>query len=89
MIDNKNFWLIINAGALVLHAAGVYFYVTQGFTSSIAQLWGLIIIIHILEIPLAFLAVRERRIAWSLTMINTLLFGFTWWVPARRGLYHA
>ncbi len=88
MLNNKNFWLTLNAGALILHAAGVYLYVTQGFTNPIVQLWGLIVIIHILEIPLAFLAVRERRILWSLTMINTLLFGFTWWVPARRGLYH-
>lgn len=89
MLDNRNFWLVNNALVLVLHALGVYLYVTQGFTHPLAQLWGLIVIIHILEIPLAFLAVRERRIAWSLTMINTLLFGFTWWVPARRGIYHA
>lgn len=89
MLGNKKFWLVNNALALVLHVAGVYLYVTQGFANPLVQLWAIIVIIHILEIPLAFLALKERAIPWGLTIINTLIFGFTWWVPAKRGIYHA
>ncbi|MDT0618953.1 hypothetical protein RM531_10745 [Salinisphaera sp. P385] len=89
MIDNRRFWLVGNLVTLLLHAAGLWLYVTDGFNSPVAQLWAVIIAIHILEIPLAFLAVAERRIPWGLTVINTLIFGFTWWVPTRRGVFHA
>ncbi|MEQ8797930.1 MAG: hypothetical protein RJQ08_06970 [Salinisphaeraceae bacterium] len=89
MIDNRRFWLAGNLVTLLLHAAGLWLYVTQGFNSPVAQLWAAIIAIHILEIPLAFLAVAEQRIPWGLTVINTLIFGFTWWVPTRRGVFHA
>ena len=34
-------------------------------------------------------AVRERRIGWGVTIMATLIFGFTWWVPTRRGVFHA
>lgn len=89
MIDNRRFWLAGTLVTLLLHAAGLGLYVAQGFASPVAQLWAVIIVIHILEIPLAFLAVAERHIPWGLTVINTLIFGFTWWVPTRRGVFHA
>jgi len=88
MIDNKRFWLANNAATVLLHVAGIGLYVTEGFTNPLVTLWGIIVIIHILEIPLAFLAVKDRPIPWGLTVFNTLIFGFTWWIPARRGLYH-
>lgn len=89
MLDDKRFWLANNAGALVLHALGIGFYILHGFDHLLVQLWALVVVIHILEIPVAFLAVREKTIPWGLTVINTLLFGFTWWVPTQRGIYHA
>lgn len=89
MIENKRFWLAANALTLVLHAAGIGFYAAQGFSSPVTQLWALIVAIHILEIPMAFIAVQDRNIVWGATVLKTLVFGFTWWVPARRGVYHA
>lgn len=89
MIDNPRFWLANNAVVLLLHALGAGLYVTEGFDNTLVQLWAIIVVIHVLELPLAFLAVRDRAIPWSLTIFNTLIFGFTWWVPARRGVYHA
>lgn len=88
MIDNKNFWLAGIIVASVLHVIGVYLYVTQGFSNPWADLWAIIIIIHLFEMPLAFVALRERGIAWGLTIIATMFFGFFWWLPTRRGIFH-
>lgn len=88
MIDDRRFWLANNALVVLLHIAGIGLYATEGFSNPLAQLWAIIVIIHILEIPLAFLALANRPIPWGLTVFATLIFGFTWWVPARRGLYH-
>lgn len=87
--DNRRFWLVCNALLLVLHAGGIALYVNHGFEHPVARLWAVVIMIHILEFPLAFIAVTDRRIGWGVTIIATLIFGFTWWVPARRGVYHA
>lgn len=88
MIDNRRFWLANNAIVLAFHALGVGLYVVQGFANPLAQLWAIIVVIHVLEIPMAFIATKERMIPWGLTVFNTVVFGFTWWVPARRGVYH-
>lgn len=87
--DNRRFWLALNALLLVLHGFGLYFYVAAGFGHPVSQLWAIVIMIHILEFPLAFIAVQGRRVGWGTTIIATLIFGFTWWVPARRGVFHA
>lgn len=84
---NKQFWLMSNAVTIVLHVAGVAFYFAQGFDSWIAQLWAIIVAIHVLEIPMALMAVQDRGLSPGATAIKTLIFGFTWWVPARRGVY--
>lgn len=89
LADNRRFWLACNALLIVLHVAGVGFYVSHGFDSGVARLWAILVMIHMLEFPLAFIAVRDRRIGWGVTIIATLIFGFTWWVPARRGVFHA
>lgn len=86
--DNRRFWLGLNALLLVLHGFGLYFYVTAGFAAPAAQLWAVVLMLHILEFPLAFIAVRERAVGWGTTVIATLIFGFAWWVPTRRGLFH-
>lgn len=89
MLDNKNFWRTGIVGACVLHAIGIYLYVTQGFANPWAELWAIIVIIHLFEMPLAFVALRERKIPWGLTIISTMAFGFVWWLPTRRGVFHA
>lgn len=89
LVDNRRFWLACNLFTLVLHAFGVYLYASEGFAHPVAQLWAIVLMLHMLEFPLAFIAVRERGIGWGVTIMATLIFGFTWWVPTRRGIFHA
>lgn len=86
MIDDKRFWLTAHVVTGALHLAGIVFYLAHGLASPVAQLWALIVAIHALELPLAFIAVRERGIPAGAVVIKTLIFGFTWWVPVRRGI---
>ncbi|MAA73656.1 MAG: hypothetical protein CMN28_02990 [Salinisphaeraceae bacterium] len=88
LLDSRPFWLTVGVLAVLLHLGGIYLYATQGFENLWARLWGIIVVLHVLEIPLAFVMLRGRGIAWGLTIWNTLVFGFAWWVPARRGVYH-
>ncbi|MES1924560.1 hypothetical protein [Salinisphaera sp. T31B1] len=87
--DNRRFWLACNAILIVLHIFGLYFYVRYGFDHAVAELWAVVMMIHMLEFPLAFIAVRDRGVRWGTTIMATLIFGFTWWVPTRRGVFHA
>ncbi|ERJ19552.1 hypothetical protein T35B1_03501 [Salinisphaera shabanensis T35B1] len=87
--DNRRFWLLLNLLLLVLHGFGVYCYVAAGFAHPVTQLWAIVLLIHILEFPLAFIAVQGRKVGWGTTIMATFIFGFTWWVPTRRGVFHA
>lgn len=88
MINDKRFWLANNALLILFHIAGIGLYFMEGFSNPLVQLWAIIMIIHVLEIPVALWAVAGRAVPWGLTVFATLIFGFTWWVPARRGLFH-
>lgn len=56
--------------------------------------WGVILaavilIAHVLEIPLAIKVLKEKNPSMGRLIVGTVLFGFTWWVPARKGIYKA
>ena len=54
---------------LVLHGFGLYCYVVYGFAHPVTQLWAIVLMLHMLEFPLAFIAVRERRVGWGVTIM--------------------
>ena len=46
-----------------------------------------LLLIHILEIPIVSLKIgREKKVPDSMTIIKTILFGFTWWLPLKKGI---
>lgn len=87
MADNKYFWWSIGTIVGLLHVAGIVCYLLYGLDNPITKIWLIILGIHALEIPMAAVALQNKRIATPKIMLKTLIFGFTWWVPARRGIY--
>lgn len=86
-MNGKAFWLLQNLVLLALYAAASVL-VGLGQTSHLVVLLaGAVLIAHLLEIPLAFRLLRERRPAPLRVVLATILFGFTWWLPAKRGIY--
>ena len=47
------------------------------------------LITHTLELPLVFRQLKSRGAATApvRVVVMTILFGLTWWVPARRGVF--
>lgn len=88
LADHKPFWLLCNAALALLHVAGIILCISNGLAHPIAILWAIILAVHALELPLAFVLLRKNTFSPAMTTIMTLLFGFTWWVPARRGIFN-
>lgn len=87
LADSRGFWRLCNALLILLHVAGVYAGLRYGTSAPATVLWLIVIAIHVLELPMAFIFLRARPVAPARVIIATLLFGFTWWIPTRRGIY--
>lgn len=87
MLDNKGFWLTQNLLILIFYALGAFVYWTSGLGHPVVILCLVVLAVHIAEIPLAAAALRDKPVSLTKVALNTLLFGFTWWVPAKRGVY--
>lgn len=87
MFNNKSFW-----GSQMALLVAVYLFallkLVQGDTSHLAVLIaGVLLAAHALEIPLAYVMLKNRSPSFARLLPLTLLFGLIWWVPARRGLF--
>jgi hypothetical protein len=87
MLDNRNFWLAIML-AIVLLYAGALAMIAQGQPAHpLARISIVFVLAHVLELPLAFRALRERAPSRGRLVAATLVFGAAWWLPARRGVF--
>jgi hypothetical protein len=79
MIRNKKFWRFLQVFTILLLLSAI---LTQ-------TLWLLVVIIglHCLEIPFVLSFVKRRKLSVSETLFNTLLFGFTWWLPYHNEIF--
>lgn len=62
---------------------------SMNLVSILGLAWGALLFIHLLELPIAFMATKDRPAGALTTFVCTLLFGFTWWLPMRLGIYGA
>ena len=87
MLDNRNFWLAIMAAIALLYA-GALWMVLQGHPAHpLVRISIIVVLAHVLELPLAFRALRGRNANPGRVTVATLVFGAAWWLPARRGLF--
>lgn len=89
MFQNRYFWLFNNFLILLVHLVGATLLLSgaRPWTDPIVLVWLALVAIHALEIPVAFSATQERPQPLATTVLMTLIFGFTWWLPARLGIY--
>ena len=84
----RGLWQIMNVGLLFLYAAaGVLLYGGAELMHPFLLFIGFILFTHVMEIPVAFMLLAEQKPAPLRLIIGTVLFGFTWWLPARWGVY--
>ncbi len=88
MTSNKTFWIMLMTGAIGLWAVSV----VGGqllFPENSLKAWIpflALIVIHASELPIAFKLGRKFGLSSQNVLIKTMLYGFTWWVPLKKGI---
>ena len=84
MLRGTAFWRLNQAGLVCLYVVAVGLYASGQTGHSVVLLCLAILGLHVLELPLAFRAVRGRAPITPALIVGTLLFGLFWWIPAAR-----
>lgn len=87
MLDNKGLWLVQNIALAVFYLVAVGLLAVGQPHHWVVLVAAVLLAAHVLELPLAFLVLRGRQASPLRVLMMTFLFGYTWWLPARRGLY--
>jgi len=86
-MNGKPFWIAQNLALLVLYGAASVLCSTGQSGHLVVLLATVVLVAHVLEIPVAFKVLKDRKPAALRVILGTFLFGFTWWLPAKRGIY--
>ncbi len=87
MTNSKAFWIASMVGLIAFYTWAAL-HVATGDSGHRSVLVATIILgLHVLEIPVAFLLLKGRGANPLRVILGTLLFGLIWWVPARRGIF--
>jgi hypothetical protein len=88
MLEKREFWYFLMSGALALWVVVFWLSFLLFPETSIGKvvLPIALFILHLAEVPLSLKIGKFRRISKLRVVLNTLLFGFTWWLPIKRGV---
>jgi len=89
MLQSKSFWYFLMVFVIVLYVLllmlGRHLYPDEPFKSWLFFIGMLIV--HIIEIPMVSLKIgKEKGVPVSIVVLKTILFGFTWWLPLKKGI---
>ncbi len=87
MTETKQFWMVNNAALLAFYMIAGVLVIDGRLDHWAVILAALILVAHVLEIPLAMKILKEKQPSLGRLVMGTVLFGFTWWLPAKKGLY--
>lgn len=87
MLKIKLFWYTLMGGSLGLYALIIAsFFMFPDSAGMVAIILCGVIALHTGEIPVAKKIAAVRNVSFLRAIIKTILFGFTWWVPLRKGI---
>lgn len=87
MLDSKPFWRVVDLAVLVFWLAVAALLYTGQREHPLVLIGAIFIVAHVLELPLAYRLLRGRGFPAAKVFVMTMVFGFTWWLPAQRGVY--
>lgn len=91
MFKSRGFWYFMMAGAI-----GGWIFIVAGLikpfkNESMKKLWKLVAPVFMLGHPVEILISkgigRAAGISLARTVIKTLVYGFTWWLPVKLGVF--
>ena len=88
-MNSKIFWQLLKNGAIGLWILSVVMGYLL-FPESHLKAWSLfigLVILHAAELFTALKIGREKGLTTRTTVTKTLLYGFTWWVPLKKGIF--
>ena len=89
MTNNRSFWIALQVVLLGVYAAALWLAISGQSDHRLIRIVVIVFAIHVLEVPVAIRALKERRPRMPHLIVATLLFGALWWIPARRGILPA
>jgi len=89
MTENKSFWYALMLGSLIgwaIVVAGFFRPYGKGFRT-VWLIMSAIWLSHPLEVPAAALKIgRSKGLSLPEIIAKTTAFGFTWWLPLKKGV---
>jgi len=89
VIDKPWFWYPAHCVQIAFWLTALWLLCSGHSGHWVVSLATTMLISHIVELPLVFRMLRERKPAAARVIPLTILFGLTWFVPARRGVFAA
>lgn len=87
MTGYKWFWYLLMTGSIILFAIAYCIgYLIFSNTLYAAIFPAALLLLHISEISIARKAASGKDISIGSVILKTILFGFTWWLPLRKGI---
>ncbi len=89
MLEKKGFWYLLMFGALVLWVGvillGLLLFPEN--TAGKAALPAALLLLHCAEIPISLKVGAAKGLPPSRVIVKTALYGFTWWLPLKKGVF--
>lgn len=88
MAKSRGLWQLMNFSLIVMYLiAAAMLFSGVSVMHPFLLFTGFIVFAHAMEIPLAFVFLADSKPEPLRLVLGTLLFGFTWWLPAKWGVY--
>ncbi len=87
MQNSKVFWIILMSFALGLYLLGLGLWIFSSVRWLGAGLVLGILFLHICELKTALQIGREKNLPDARIWLMDLVFGFTWWLPLKKGVF--
>lgn len=86
---SKYFWFLLMASAVGLYLLGLGLWLFSSTPLIGACLVLGIIILHLFELKTALQIGREKQLSDARIYLMDLVFGFTWWLPLKMGIFRS
>ena len=87
MTHDKRFWQALMFGLLVFYAWALVQGLAHGLMQRPVLLALAFFAAHLIEMPIAFRVLKDRKPDRLRVIAATFVFGLVWWIPAKRGLF--
>lgn len=87
MQNSKCFWIILMSSALGLYLIGLGLWIFSSTRWIGAGLILGILFLHICELQTAMRIGRKKNLSDIRICLMDLVFGFTWWLPLKKGIF--